>query len=123
MIIMEVNNQIHNLKYLKVTRKKLRNNATKAEQFLWNFLKGRQIKNTKFRRQHSIGNYIVDFYCPEKKLAIEIDGSIHETKEVKINDKEKAETLNFYNIQILRFNNEDVFDNIVNVLNKIKESI
>lgn len=120
---MEINNQIHNLKYLKVTRKKLRNNATKAEQFLWNFLKGRQIKNTKFRRQHSVGNYIVDFYCAEKKLAIEIDGSIHDTKEVKINDKEKAETLNFYNIQILRFTNEDVFDNIVNVLNKIEESI
>jgi very-short-patch-repair endonuclease len=120
---MEVKNQINNLKYLKETRQTLRNNATKAEQFLWNFLKGKQLKNTKFRRQHSVGNFIIDFYCAEKRIAIEIDGSIHERKDVKMNDKEKTETLNFYNIKVLRFTNEDVFDNIVQVLDTIEQNI
>lgn len=120
---MERRNQIHNLTYLKETRKKLRNNATKAEQFLWNFLKGRQLKNTKFRRQHSIGNFIVDFYCAEKRIAIEIDGAIHNKKEIKINDAEKTETLNFYNVKVLRFTNEEVFDNVVHVLKQIEQNI
>ena len=120
---MQIKNQIHNLNYLKETRQTLRNNATKAEQFLWNFLKGKQLKNTKFRRQHSVGNFIIDFYCAEKRIAIEIDGSIHERKDVKMNDKEKTETLNFYNIKVLRFTNEDVFDNIVQVLDTIEQNI
>lgn len=120
---MDVKNQINNLKHLKTTRQELRNNPTKAEQFLWNFLKGKQLKNTKFRRQHSIGNFIIDFYCAEMKLAIEIDGDIHEKAEIKQNDKEKTETLNFYHIRILRFTNKEIFDNVNQVLKTIEENI
>jgi len=50
---------------------------TKAEMFLWSKLKGKQLNGLKFRRQYGINNYVVDFYCPEQKLAIEIDGDVH----------------------------------------------
>ena len=79
--------QINNVVYLKNTRKQLRNNPTKAEQVLWKYLKNKQIKGYKFRRQHSVGNYILDFYCPALKLCIEIDGDSHFTDEGKNYDK------------------------------------
>ena len=59
----------------------LRKNQTKAESFLWELLRRKQLNNLKFRRQHPIGDYIADFYCPEKNLVIELDGSIHDNKE------------------------------------------
>ncbi|MFI5384261.1 MAG: endonuclease domain-containing protein [Methanosarcina thermophila] len=70
-------NQIKNISYLKARRKELRENLTPAEAALWNVLKSSQFKNRKFRRQHSIGKYIVDFYCPAEKLIIELDGAVH----------------------------------------------
>ncbi|MEL6536768.1 MAG: DUF559 domain-containing protein, partial [Bacteroidota bacterium] len=69
---------LHNRKYLKERRQALRNNLTSAEATLWIFLKGRQLEGKKFRRQPSIGNYIVDFYCPEEQLVIELDGGLHD---------------------------------------------
>lgn len=72
-----MNNEIHNRKYLKQRRKDLRNNATISEKRLWIALKKSQLKGRKFRRQHSIENYIVDFYCPSEKLIIEVDGNMH----------------------------------------------
>lgn len=69
--------KLHNRKHLKDFRKELRNNSTKAESRLWKVLRKRQLEGRKFRRQHSIGNYIVDFYCPEEKLIVELDGAIH----------------------------------------------
>ena len=68
---------MHNKRYLKHRRKELRNNATSAEAFLWKYLSKSQLKNQKFRRQHSIKNYIVDFYCASEKLVIELDGDVH----------------------------------------------
>lgn len=61
----------------KNKRRQLRNNATEAEKRLWQHLKGRQLDGFKFRRQHSIDSYVVDFYCPQVKLAVEIDGESH----------------------------------------------
>jgi very-short-patch-repair endonuclease len=69
--------RIHNRVELKPFRKKLRNNSTSAEATLWTYLKNRQLEGRKFRRQHSIGNYIADFYCPEEQLVIELDGEGH----------------------------------------------
>ncbi len=120
---MEINQQIHNLNYLKETRQALRNNPTRAEQLLWKQLKGKKLKNTKFRRQHSIANFIVDFYCAEKKLAIEIDGGIHDRADIKMKDAEKTKTLDYYSIRLLRFNNEEIFDNMNNVLKTIEQHI
>lgn len=80
------NNKIFNSKKTKAQRTHLRNNLTQAESRLWSKLKGRQIFDYKFRRQHGIGNYIVDFYCPVLKLVIEVDGESHFTKKGIVND-------------------------------------
>ena len=66
-----------NRKNLRDRRKKLRNNPTQAEGFLWGYLKNSQLEGRKFRRQSSINNFIVDFYCPEESLVIELDGDFH----------------------------------------------
>ncbi len=68
---------IHNIKYLEVLRKDLRNNLTPAEATLWKYLQHSKLDSRKFRRQHSVNNYIIDFYCPSEKLGIELDGNIH----------------------------------------------
>ena len=86
-------NQIKNVTYLKDRRKDLRNNLTPAEATLWKYLKGSTLKDRKFRRQHSIGNYIVDFYCPEEKLIIELDGEVHNDPMQAVYDAERSEWL------------------------------
>ena len=68
---------MHNHKNLKEYRRTLRNNSTSAEAFLWKHLSSRKLEGRKFRRQHSIGNYIVDFFCPSERLIIELDGQVH----------------------------------------------
>jgi very-short-patch-repair endonuclease len=73
--------QLNNKPILKNYRKGLRNNMTEAEIVLWKYLKGSQLDGKKFRRQHSFGNYILDFYCAPLKLAIELDGASHFTEE------------------------------------------
>ncbi len=70
-------NNIHNRKYLEERRKELRKNLTSAEATLWKYLQRKQLDGHKFRRQHSIENFIVDFYCPKEKLIIELDGAYH----------------------------------------------
>lgn len=115
--------QIHNISPLKETRQLLRNNATFAEQILWEKLKGKKLNGIKFRRQHSIENVIVDFYCPEFRLALEVDGGIHQLSEVQADDRYKEDVLRSHNIQLLRFTNEDVLGNINLVLKKIENSI
>jgi len=72
-----VSQQIHNRKVLKQKRKILRNNLTPGEASLWKFLQKSQLEGRKFRRQHSVGNYILDFYCPGEKINIELDGEYH----------------------------------------------
>ena len=113
-------NQLHNLRFLKGTRKYLRENATDAEKELWKYLKGKGLSGRKFRRQHSIGYYIVDFYCPGEKLIIELDGKIHLRPEVKINDKDRNEWLDELGLKIIRFKNEEIFSDINRVLKVIK---
>ena len=67
-----------NLKALRPIRRDLRNHATAAERALWQMLKGRQLHGRKFRRQRSVGAYVLDFYCPSERLAVEVDGSVHD---------------------------------------------
>ncbi len=113
--------QINNLKYLKSTRKKLRNEATDAEKLLWNSLKHRQLAGHKFRRQHSIDRYILDFYCPQHKLAIELDGGGHFTQTAIDYDEQRTAFLNSLEIQVLRFTNEEIMKNLGGALERIKE--
>ena len=90
-------------------RRLLRNNATNAEAILWKALKGRGANGWKFRRQHGIGPYILDFYCPELKLCIEIDGSSHDNKYTQ--DINRTSYLNMQGIRVVRFNNSQVLEN------------
>jgi very-short-patch-repair endonuclease len=90
-------------------RRLLRNNATNAEAILWKALKGRGANGWKFRRQHGIGPYILDFYCPELKLCIEIDGSSHDNKYTQ--DINRTSYLNMQGIRVVRFDNSQVLAN------------
>jgi very-short-patch-repair endonuclease len=112
--------QIHNRKELEVFRKSLRNNGTPAEGALWKLLKGKQLEGRKFRRQHSVGFYILDFYCPAEKLAIELDGERHFTEDGKVYDERRTEYLKEIGIRVVRFENREVFENAERVLEVIR---
>jgi len=111
---------IHNRKYLKPYRKDLRSRLTPAEAFLWRYLKGKQLEGRKFRRQHSIENYICDFYCPEEKIAIELDGQVHEYEVQRQKDIIRDHRLEELGITVIRFENRFVFDNLPFALDIIK---
>ncbi len=104
----------NNNKY-KPLRQTLRRNQTDAERKLWNAIRGRQLLNLRFLRQFSVGNYILDFYCPEKKLAIELDGGQHADELHKKLDLDRTRYLNEQGIKVIRFWNNDVLNNIVGV--------
>ncbi|MBS1494710.1 MAG: endonuclease domain-containing protein [Bacteroidetes bacterium] len=112
-----------NLHKYKKRRQELRNNSTKAEQLLWNQLKGSRFQNLKFRRQQGIGRYIVDFYCPDCKLAIEIDGDSHFDDDSQEYDKIRTDYLNTEGIKVIRFTNTDIYKNIIGVLENLKNVI
>ena len=95
----------------------MRKNPTQAEAFLWRQLREKQLKGHKFRRQHIIGPYIVDFYCPTKKLIIEIDGPIHQ-KQIQY-DRDREEALITAGYQIIRFTNNEVLFNLSYVVERI----
>ncbi|TCD29241.1 endonuclease domain-containing protein [Pedobacter psychrodurus] len=111
---------IHNLKYLKDKRKELRNNLTPAEATMWMYLQNSRLNGKKFRRQHSVGNYILDFYCPSEKLAIEVDGNSHDDYSAEIYDKERTDFLNSKGIKVVRFDNIEVFESEELVCEAIK---
>jgi very-short-patch-repair endonuclease len=111
--------KIYNKKYLEQKRKDLRNQSTLAEVILWKHLKKKQLRERKFRRQHSIGDYIVDFYCPAERIAIELDGDLHFDEEIKKYDEERTKYLSELNIRVLRFENNEILFNLESSLNKI----
>lgn len=117
-----MNTQIHNRKELGTYRKELRNNLTSAEATLWIQLKGKQLDGRKFRRQHSVGTYILDFYCPSEKLCVELDGAGHFTPKGMAYDQERTAYLNSLNIRVIRFENMEVFERMEKVLSEIKKN-
>ena len=119
---MTKNNQINNRPELKQYRKELRNNGTSAEATLWRFLKGKQLEGRKFRRQHSVENYILDFYCPSERLAIELDGAGHFSASGLDYDHERTKVLNSHGITVVRFENCEVFEATEAVLETIKSN-
>ena len=110
---------MYNLKYLTSTRKFLRNQPIKAEWLLWSKLKSKQL-GYKFRRQYSVGPYIIDFYCPELKFAIEADGATHSSGKELVYDKSREEYLNKFGIKIKRYNNLEIFTNLEMIVTDIK---
>jgi len=96
---------------------------TKAEVILWSRLKGRKLQEYKFRRQHGIGDYIVDFYCPELNLAVEVDGETHYTSQGKQHDAKRESYLDELGIVILRFTNRQIKQNLDGVIDQIASFI
>ncbi|MBA6153384.1 endonuclease domain-containing protein [Gelidibacter gilvus] len=101
----------------------LRNKMTSAEKILWSYLKNKKLEGYKFRRQHPIHLFIVDFYCHELGLIIEVDGPYHATKEQKQQDEKRTELLNYQGLTVIRFTNEEVHTEIDMVVTKIKDVI
>ena len=113
----------YNHKYLKEKRRHLRNYGTSAEAILWKGLKAKQLKGKRFRRQFSVGNYILYFFCPSEKLCVELDGETHFTEVGVEKDRIRDEFLNSQGIRVLRFDNEDVYQNPTAVLEMISEHL
>ena len=113
---------IHNERDQKLLRQTLRNNATSAEAILWRALKGKQVEGLKFRRQFGVGPYVIDFYCPEIRLGIELDGGVHKESYTKEYDEMRTEFLAENRIRVLRFENEVVYNNIEGIIEAIKGS-
>ena len=92
---------------------------TPAEARMWKLLQSSQLKGRKFRRQHSVGSYILDFYCPKEKLAVELDGQVHEDPLAAEYDKQRTDFLNNAGIRVARFENHLVFERPEAVLESI----
>ena len=97
----------------------LRKNQTAGEKLLWLHLKRNKL-GVRFKRQHPIWMYIADFYCHELKLVIEVDGSIHNVKEVRENDIIRQEDILSFGIKVIRFSNKEINTDIVSVLDRIQ---
>jgi very-short-patch-repair endonuclease len=99
--------------------RQLRSTETESEKILWSFLRNRQLRGKKFRRQHAFAGYVLDFYCHECKLAIELDGNVHLEKEKQQYDAARTNLLNEYGIRVIRFWNNEMLHEPEKVLEKI----
>ena len=120
---MKRRNLIHSNPKVSEKRINLRRNLTPAEALLWKNLQKSQLDGRKFRRQHSIGPYIVDFYCPEFRVAVELDGASHMTLIGSEEDGKRDEFLAKLNVRVIRFENRLVFESLELVLNAIRAAL
>jgi very-short-patch-repair endonuclease len=107
---------------LKTFRTRLRKHLSPAEAAFWKVVQGSKLEGRKFRRQQSIGKYVLDFYCPEEKLAVELDGQVHFNERAAIHDRERRLFIEFFGIKVIRFENRSVFENLDWVLNRIRSN-
>lgn len=107
----------------KIKRKMLRKNMPQAEVILWSKLKDKGLDGYKFRRQYSVDQFVIDFYCPHLKMAIEIDGDSHFREGADIADKERQTIIESFGITFLRFTNKEIYENIEGVLEKIIQKL
>ena len=103
--------------------KALRKNMTEAEKLLWSVLRKKQLEGLRFRRQHPILTFILDFYCHRIKLGIELDGLGHENEEQRNYDEARTCQLNEHGVTIVRYKNEEVIKDMENVKLKIMEEV
>ncbi|AMA50704.1 vitamin B12 dependent-methionine synthase activation domain-containing protein [Flavobacterium covae] len=108
---------------LKERAKTMRNNPTDAEKMLWNVLSNKGIDGFKFRRQHIIGEYIVDFVCLENQLVIEVDGAVHNNKEQIEHDRFRTEWLESKGFKVIRFKNDEVLRNLFQTIEIIGKEL
>ena len=112
---------LHNRSSLLKQRRALRLSLTPAEAALWRMLQRSQLQGRKFRRQHSIGPYIVDFYCPSERLVVELEGSAHDTERASVRDEARVQFLHAAGLAVLRLENKYVFENPEGVLELIRQ--
>ena len=112
---------IFNLPQYRSRRVELRKNPPEPERRFWQAVRGKQL-GVKFRRQHGIGHYIVDFYCPEWQLVVELDGDSHFNEDAQRADAERDTYLHGIGLRVLRFTNQDIMQNLEGVLMKVLES-
>ncbi len=105
--------------HLKKYSQQLRKNMTDAERVLWSKIRGKQLKGHQFYRQKSIGNFIVDFYCPKGSLVIELDGGQHYSEEGKAKDDHRDKYMEGMRLRVLRFSDREIFENLRGVTEKI----
>jgi very-short-patch-repair endonuclease len=103
-------------------RRALRQHSTDAERRLWKLLRARQFLGLKFRRQHPVGPYIVDFYCTALRIAIELDGGQHFTAEGQAYDKRRSDYLVCHGVRVLRFDNRELFQELGGTLEVIRRA-
>ncbi|MBD2525310.1 endonuclease domain-containing protein [Nostoc sp. FACHB-133] len=115
--------KLYNQSSEKQKRQTLRNNMPPCEKIVWVKLKNQQIESCKFRRQYSIDRFIVDFYSSELRLAIEIDGDSHYQDGVPEYDRDRQAFLESKGTRFLRFTNQEVYQDIDGVMDKIREVI
>jgi very-short-patch-repair endonuclease len=110
---------VHNRTALKLQRRTLRGTLTLAEARLWKHLQRSQLEGRKFRRQHSVGQFVLDFYCPAEKVAIELDGAAHDHEVARLADAIRDSYLASLGVTVLRFENREVMENLEGVLLQI----
>lgn len=114
---------VYNRSTQRSVRKQLRHHIPESEIILWAALKGKKLEGVKFRRQYSVGRYVVDFYCPQLKLAIEIDGDSHFTEEAEHYDQKRTAYIESIGITVTRFTNLDVKQNLDSVIAQVQQEI
>lgn len=114
---------VYNMAGEKIKRRMLRKNMSITERILWSKLRARKLLGYKFKRQYSVGKFVLDFYCPQLKLAIEVDGDSHFINGADIYDKERQRIIEAYNITFLRFTNNDIYENLNGVIERIEMHI
>jgi very-short-patch-repair endonuclease len=107
----------------KSKRRQLRRDQTPAEALVWLYLRNRQMLKFKFRRQYSVDKFVVDFYSPQLRLAIEIDGDVHELPEQKEYDIDRQNYIEKFAIKFLRIKNEELFGNPNKAFDRIEKEI
>ena len=112
---------LHNRRSLITRRRTLRARLTPAEAALWRLLQRSQLRGRKFRRQHSIGPYVVDFYCPGERLVVELEGSAHDSERSTERDETRARFLAAAGLVVLRLENRHVFENPDGVLEWVEQ--
>ena len=110
-----------NTRELQQAARGMRTEPTEAEDVLWEALRGRRLDGLRFRRQHPVGRFVLDFYCPIHKLAVEVDGEVHDSQQER--DAERTAVIEAHGYRVVRFRNEEVMQNLPAVLDGIRTVI
>ncbi|MEA3349602.1 MAG: endonuclease domain-containing protein [Chloroflexota bacterium] len=105
---------------IEAEARRLRHNMTPAERALWEALRGKKLDGLKFRAQHPVGSFILDFWCPSRKLVVEVDGNVHQVQEEY--DEARTKHLESYGYRVVRFHNDEVLTGLSSVLERISEA-